>query len=178
MRLIAALAVVLCVNASASAETLRTLGGKLGPTEPVDVFTATRDHILVSGLPKNWGAAAGQCSTAVPAQYPKLKFTFHDGNTSTQALEAAGYTISTGAYGLPATSLTLCRDSGGKIASVAAQVAMLGSSGGDLSVYVVNTTNTSATDGSSYSELAVTNFQEEQSFTASSGALNSVVVSP
>jgi hypothetical protein len=167
---------VLAWNVPAWAESIRVLGAKLGPTEPENVFTATHDHIVVTGLPKNWGVFAGQCFTAVPGQYPSLKFAFNDGNTSSKKLLAAGWAQSTGEYGLPATSLTLCRDSAANIASITAQVVMLGSSGSFLELYVVNTTNTSSTSGSSYSELTVTNFQEEQSFTAYSAALNRVTV--
>jgi len=165
MRFLAVLAVACSLHQEAAAETVRILGGKLGPTEPKNVFTATRDHIVVSGLPKNWSAGAGQCHTAVPAQYPALKFAFNDGNTSTKALLAAG---------LPGTSLTVCRDADGAIASVAAQLAMLGSSGNLLELYIVNTTNISATVGSSFSALAVTNFQQQQTYTASADAVNHV----
>jgi len=174
MRFLAVLAVACSLHQEAAAETVRILGGKLGPTEPKNVFTATRDHIVVSGLPKNWSAGAGQCHTAVPAQYPALKFAFNYGNTSTKALLAAGYAISTGQYGLPGTSLTVCRDADGAIASVAAQLAMLGSSGNLLELYIVNTTNISATVGSSFSALAVTNFQQQQTYTASADAVNHV----
>jgi hypothetical protein len=160
------------VHPATATETFRILGGQLGATQPETVFTASRDHIVVYGLRTGWSAGAGQCHTAVQAQYPGLAFTFDDGNTSTKALLAAGYRFSTGQNGLPGTSLTLCRDATGKIASVAAQVALMTSSGNDLTLYIVNATNTSRAVGSSYSELSVTNFQEAQSFTASAGTVN------
>lgn len=170
-------ALVLSAHMASAGETVRVLGGKLGPTEPEPVFTATRDHIVVFGLPKNWSAGAGSCHTAAPGQYKRLRFAFNDGNTSVAKLEAQGYALSAGADGSPATSLTICRDTAGKIQSIAAQIAMIGSSGSNLEFYVVNTTNTAPGQGSSFSEFAVFDGSHSATFTAYSGAPNRVRVS-
>jgi hypothetical protein len=176
-RLAAALLIIAQPAAGVAAtESVSVIGGKLGPTLPVAVFHASLDHIVVFGLPANWSAGVNVCHTARPGDYPRLRFTFNDGNETISKLTAQGYSLSNGSYGLPATMLTVCRDGQGNVLSVAAQIAAVAFPGSGIAIYEVYAANTSPTQGSSASSLSVWDGAEAQSFTAYSGAVNRVAI--
>jgi hypothetical protein len=163
--------------AATTSETVTMIGGPLGPWEPEPIATSTRDHITVFGLPANWSAGMNICHTATLGQYKKLKFTFSDGNTTVAALMANGYVLVNNVHNFPSTSLTICRDGAGGVLSATAQIVAVGSSSsGALEIYEVGTTNSSTTQGYSFSSFSAMQDGHVASFSANSSAVNAVTI--
>jgi hypothetical protein len=176
--LVAILLLAACQPALAAGktETVTMIGGPLGVTEPAPIFTATRDHITVFGLPANWSAGVSACHTVTLGQYKTVKFTFSDGNATVASLTKSGYSLINAMDGLPGTSLTVCRDGNGAVVSASAQISALSTTGSGFQIYVVNTTDTSNLQGYSYSSLGVLLDGEGETFTANSSAVNTLTI--
>ncbi len=159
----------------AAQESIRITGGLLGPTEPLPVFTAKRDRLLVTGLPAGWSDGAGACHTAALGQYKALRFNFNDGNTSARKLEAAGYALIGSTFPIDQTMVTLCRDAQGNVQTLSAQIGLLKGQGGGIEIYSVYANN-SPTTGASASSLGYLQGGNSQTFTAYSSTRNKVVV--
>ena len=179
MKILSAGLIVLALQsatATAFAESIAILGAPLSQP-PMGIFHVTREHILVTGLPSNWSAGASTCHTASLAQYPTLHFNFYDGNTSVTKLQAAGYGLVNGQYGLPITAITLCRDANNNVATVNVQIALFASVSGGFELYEVGATNTSPTQGSSFSGWsALSSGGHGLSYSAVSSVVNKVTV--
>ena len=160
--------------AAMAAETVSIVGGKLSEPQGLQV---TRDHIVVGGLPANWSAGVNVCHTATLGQYPRLRFGFTNGNATVKSLIAQGFILTSGQDGLPTTGLTVCRDGAGNVLSMTVLISLFADEDGTLVDYEVGATNSSPTDGYSYTGVSyLANGGHGGTITAYSSAANLVSI--
>ena len=129
------------------------------------------------GLPANWSAGVNVCHTATLGQYPRLRFGFTNGNATVKSLTALGFILTSGQYGLPTTGLTVCRDGAGNVLSMTVLISLFADEDGTLVDYEVGATNSSPTDGYSYTGVSyLANGGNGGSITAYSSAANLVSI--
>jgi len=167
--------------ASARTESVQVIGALLASSGPPFNFHPRRVNILVTNLPTNWPARAGQCQTLKHEGVPKIGFAFTDGIMTNSKLVASGYALDGGKAGRSIfagrTYIKLCRNAAGKPAAVEIQLSYLKFTPNNVvEGYVVYAENNGGGGGESSVFEGSTNFQHTVGGTAASYAVNSLQV--